>query len=323
MQTRALAFLAREVPAWSKENGCFSCHNNGDGARALFEARRRGAPLKASSLRNTLGWITHPAGWDHNKGDPGFSDARLADLQFAGSLMAAMEAGERPPRGAVEEAARRVHAGQAPDGSWPIEPQNPVGSPATYGTILGTFMAWRVLAKADAPETIEAMRRAEAWLRRVKPVSIVSAATLLWADAEIPRGREGPAFPVAECFELLQRAQSREGGWGPYADAPPEPFDTALVVLALVRQPPLAGREAMIQRACAFLGELQQPDGSWPATTRPPGGESYAQRVSTTAWVVWALLSSTSSSRGNEALDHQDGSRRVSLVTSAATRRKM
>ena len=30
---RALQFLSREVPSWSIENKCYSCHNNGDAAR--------------------------------------------------------------------------------------------------------------------------------------------------------------------------------------------------------------------------------------------------------------------------------------------------
>ena len=33
-EAKALTFLAREVPAWKQHNGCFSCHNNGDAARA-------------------------------------------------------------------------------------------------------------------------------------------------------------------------------------------------------------------------------------------------------------------------------------------------
>ncbi len=32
-EARAVAFLAREVPRWSRENHCYSCHNNGDAAR--------------------------------------------------------------------------------------------------------------------------------------------------------------------------------------------------------------------------------------------------------------------------------------------------
>ncbi|MFO1532763.1 MAG: ArsA-related P-loop ATPase, partial [Thermoplasmatota archaeon] len=34
--------LAREVPRWSAENHCYSCHHNGDAARALYAAARAG-----------------------------------------------------------------------------------------------------------------------------------------------------------------------------------------------------------------------------------------------------------------------------------------
>ena len=37
-ERRAVAYLARETPRWYAGNHCFSCHNNGDGARALFLA---------------------------------------------------------------------------------------------------------------------------------------------------------------------------------------------------------------------------------------------------------------------------------------------
>jgi hypothetical protein len=42
------------------------------------------------------------------------------------------------------------------------------------------------------------------------------------------------------------------------------------------------GRDALIA--------MQKDDGSWTETTRPPGAESYAQRISTTAWATMALL---------------------------------
>jgi hypothetical protein len=41
-----------------------------------------------------------------------------------------------------------------------------------------------------------------------------------------------------------------------------------------------------------YLIDQQQADGSWAETTRPSGGESYAQRISTTAWALLALLAS-------------------------------
>jgi len=47
---RAIAFLSREVPRWSRENHCFSCHNNGDGARALYHAVSRGYAVEDHAL---------------------------------------------------------------------------------------------------------------------------------------------------------------------------------------------------------------------------------------------------------------------------------
>jgi hypothetical protein len=92
-EQRAVAFLVREVPAWSRENGCFSCHNNGDAARALYAAKPHGLAVPAAALADTSAWVSQPTRWDHNKGDPGFSDKRLANLQFAASLLAAVEMG--------------------------------------------------------------------------------------------------------------------------------------------------------------------------------------------------------------------------------------
>ena len=48
-EAKAVAFLSREVPRWSREKHCFSCHNNGDGARALFRAARQGEHVPAQS----------------------------------------------------------------------------------------------------------------------------------------------------------------------------------------------------------------------------------------------------------------------------------
>jgi hypothetical protein len=104
------------------------------------------------------------------------------------------------------------------------------------------------------------------------------------------------------CLEVLKRGQGPDGGWGPYVTSQSEPFDTALAVLALAAMrtiespaasshPDLELRMA-IDRGRQYLAGTQNPDGSWPETTRPPNGESYAQRISTTAWSLLALLES-------------------------------
>jgi hypothetical protein len=51
----------------------------------------------------------------------------------------------------------------------------------------------------------------------------------------------------------------------------------------------LRGKGAATARGRAYLERTQGADGAWAETTRPSGGVSYAERISTAAWVVFAL----------------------------------
>lgn len=290
-EARAVAFLVREVPAWSRANGCFSCHNNGDAARALYEAKRAGFAVPAAALADTTAWVGQPSRWDHNQGDPGFSDQRLANLQFASALRAAVETGLSRNRLALRAAAEKVAADQGPDGAWRIEAQDALGSPATYGTALATFSAWQVLIGAGTRETQAAAVKAANWLRRERMSNVPAAAAAL----RFSLGDKGHGAAVSTerflgALAFLRRAQTTDGGWGPYPDAPAEAFDTAIALLALAELPPDAEVAAMIRRGRAFLLAQQRVTGDWAATTRPSGAESYAQRMSTTGWATLALL---------------------------------
>ena len=90
---RAIAFLSREVPRWPVENHCYSCHNNGDAARALYTAVQLDYPVEPDALRDTSAWLQSPGEWDGNATDQEFSDKALARIQFAGALVHAMDAG--------------------------------------------------------------------------------------------------------------------------------------------------------------------------------------------------------------------------------------
>lgn len=288
-EARAVEFLKREVPAWSKDNGCFSCHNNGDAARALYAATRKGYRIPARVLADTTSWVTQPNRWDQNKGDPGFNDKRLANVQFAASLLAAFEAGYATDRRSLQEAGRKVASDQDADGAWQIGLPNTLGSPATYGTPLATYMALKTLKHAGMPRpSSEAILKAEGWLRQAQPNNVLAAAALLLASTLDPNGSSPRR--QEECLNLIRLAQTQEGGWGPYADAPPEPFDTAVALLALAELRHAPGINELIQRGRIFLAAQQNIDGGWPATTRPPRGDSYAQRLSTTGWVTLSLL---------------------------------
>jgi hypothetical protein len=287
-EERALAFLAREVPRWAAENHCYSCHNNGDAARALYAAVRLGLTVPRAALADTTRWLGRPDRWERNSPDGPFNDKKLARLQFAAALVEAADAGLVKDDGAPARAAELVAGHQDADGSWPIDADGSPGSPATHGRALATYLARRTLARTDAKKFAPALARADAWARRAPVKSVPDAAGVLLA-----LGRASDKAAQAQrhiALDLLQKAEARGGGWGPYANAPTEVFDTAVAVLALAAQREEDGLKAMRRRGRAYLVAGQQEDGSWPETTRPSGAQSYAQRLATAGWATLALL---------------------------------
>ncbi len=285
---KALAYLASEVPRWSTEHHCFSCHNNGDAARALYAAVKLGREVPSKATLDTDRWLARPEGWDKNGGDGPFSDKALARLQFASALASSIGAGRVLDRAPLLRATARLVDDQAEDGSWKIDDQDQIGSPATYGRPLATWIARETLRIADDSKDRPRIERADAWLRRLPVESVMDASTVLLARA-FDDSAEGMAR-LDRALDLLKRGQSPEGGWGPFARSPTEAFDTALALLALDRHRDRPGVPAMIAKGRAYLVETQHDDGSWTETTRPTGAESYAQRLSTTGWATQALL---------------------------------
>jgi len=282
-EQRAVDYLSGETPRWSRENKCFSCHNNGDAARALYVALRRGYKVPKEALADTTAWLIKPADWDsNNRGDPAASDKKLARIQFAAALVEAANGEVAIEREALTLAAESLLPFQDEDGSWQADTAV-LGSPTTYGAALATYLARRTLETAYTDRFSEAMSKATLWLLRNRPKSVVDQAAVVLALPKIE--------PVAHrCVELLLTAQLSDGGWGPYAQVSPEPFDTAMALLALQKFDNQSQTGKAIARGRTFLIERQQVSGGWPPTTRPPGAQSYAQHISTSAWATLALI---------------------------------
>ena len=299
-EARAVAYLAREVPRWRAEHPCHSCHNNGDAARALLTAVRAGFEV-GDAAAETVDWLDEPEGWERNATEGGVDNKPLARIQFAGALAAAVAQQLAAPA-ALAAAAELIAGDQRPDGSWRLDSAQNVGTPVTYGTALATWAARRVLVASGRPGLLPAIARADAWFRGVEVQNVLDAAavTLGLEDARDPAA--GTARERA--LDLIRRGEAPRGGWGPYTTAPPEAFDTAVVVLALrqvANTPGLAapvftdtGLVAAVARGRAYLVDEQLDDGSWIETTRPANQESYAQRLSTTGWAAIALLATGS-----------------------------
>jgi hypothetical protein len=288
---RAAAFLGREVPRWSAENKCYSCHNNGDAARALYTAVRLGVHPYGEALADTTRWLSQPDRWQHNGGDDAFNDKKLATIQFSFALLCAMEADLVQEKTALLRAAEMVAALQEADGSWRIDAAGTVGSPVTYGNCLATAVSRQILNAADTERFRGQVDRAANWLCTHQPKTVLDAAGTLIGLRSV----EEPAAvrQRQRCLELIEKAQHESGGWGPFVVSAAEAFDTAIVLLALSDLGPQVVPRKMIQQGRRYLIDQQLDDGSWLETTRPAGAESYAQRLSTAGWATLALLAAT------------------------------
>jgi squalene cyclase len=274
--------MLSEVPRWPMENHCFSCHNNGDGARSLYLAQRMKYPETAQALESTADWLQKPMEWGKS-GETGFGDEKLARIQFAAALVDAVDAGMVKDRTLVARAADLLLPHQETDGSW----QAASPSAVTYGPVLATFMARRTLERAGETRFSDAIARADTWLRGADVASTVNAAAVVLAfeyrKDDVFRSR------LEDASKTLVGSQNSDGGWGAFPKTPAEPFETAMALLALntLREKPEV--ETRIVRGRAFLVSVQSEDGGWPAE-RQSGGGTYARHISTSAWATLALL---------------------------------
>jgi hypothetical protein len=267
------------------------------------------------ALQETTAWLLDPSAWDDPKGDPGFSDLKLARIQFAAALTEAVQTSAVHDKEALTLAADRLLMDQEDDGSWDVDVPGVVGSPATYGDALGTYMARRTLTASGESRFADAVSRADAWFMSAKPAANVDVCAVALALADRLSGAAPSPTPAESSVPLRQKHhdlmerlvgnQNSDGGWGPYPKSPSEPFDAAVALLALEAA---SGMSAMDQEAVEkaiaqgrkYLIASQLPAGGWIETTRPSGFQSYAQHISTSAWATLALLKTGNQKDANE-----------------------
>ena len=274
---KGVEYLKGEVPKW---------RHNGDATRALLVAQSKGYDI-GSSLDETLAFLKQPAKWE------------LAKIQLASALAVAERHGKAASTD-LEAAAKLLVAEQKPDGSWEVDNSQSLGSAATSGTLIATWLArTSLIASGMQPDNFTIVE-ADRWIRSGTPENVLDAAATVLA-------LELSGDVMAEnlrrtSLSILRSGQSPAGGWGPSATVAPQVFDTALAVLALnsLEVEPRLARSAYrpeelkeaITNGRKFIVSQQRPDGSWPETAAPVNKDSYAQRISTTAWAMLALLGS-------------------------------
>jgi hypothetical protein len=319
---RAIHYLTDQTAQWAAETTCYACHHHGDGARALMMALERGWPVPPQALLASRPWLSAPRRWDEEGRQGEFFDPTLSAIQFGSAMLVARQVYAGDWDAAIQAAAAQAAQRQQADGSWQIDAPGTLGSPITYGPFLATARGRELMIAAGSRYDAQ-RQRAERWLARQVPRSVMDAAVLLMIEQRGFLDRETEQLET--CLALINRGQQASGGWGPYVVAQPEAFDTALVLLGLERlrtanrdaeEPQrVEGASALSRPALPdsiaksiatgrrYLVATQREDGSWPPTTRPAGALSHAQRVSTTAWALLSLLD-TEPAHGNQSITY-------------------
>ena len=112
-------------------------------------------------------------------------------------------------------------------------------------------------------------------------------------------GRDGGVVGGDELLQPLRREadqcgqlRDRAGGMQGAARLPQQRIGRLRMAAAGLEA---VGKQSVKNREwLTRLRRMQNGDGGWPETTRPSGNLSYAEHISTTAWALYALVSTGS-----------------------------
>ena len=247
---RAVEYLKKQVNAKKPD---------GEVIRALVIAGAKGHDI-GTAIDPVLPFLKKSAEWPK------------AERIALGHALAAAERHGRAASTDLAAAAKSLTGEQQQDGS--------------YGSILDTWRARHTLIESGMQPDDVWIILIDRWVRGISQIDTTRdvAAALLALDLSSDVMADNLR---RSSLSYLRNAQTKDGGWGPKADAPTV-IDTALAVLALSVldvEPRLARstyrpeelKEA-IARGRDFLASQQRPDGSW-------------AEAGSTPWALLALLS--------------------------------
>jgi hypothetical protein len=300
---RSIGFLEKEGGAWMKKQQCASCHHIPVMVWALNEARNRGHRVNEELLGEVTSWALSAE--NHAQVFPDLPlDKKRTETDYLGPLLMALGVSVIKDRDAVVEKARQrllAHAvdQQEKDGSWHA---NSGGRPPVHAS-RDVQTSWLLLALSD-PSGAEdkndpwrAQREAAArWLsRNASADSHQALAMRLLLYQRLGK----PADEMKPLLESLLGQQNEDGGWSQSKKMKSDAFATGLSLYILSGQKS-EGVEKAVRRGQAFLSKTQQPDGSWPMTSRSaeptgpgPAGDLRPIRYFGTAWATIGLVRST------------------------------
>jgi hypothetical protein len=304
----SVQFLEKEGVAWKNKQGCASCHHVPLMVWALGEAKNQGYPVPERTLTEMTAWAMNA-----DKRAEVFPDLPLdkkhSEPDYLGPLTMALALGDaRELDPAVRKERRRmlehVVTRQEADGSWNA---NSGGRPPVHAS-RDVLTGWLLLALSSpasgegADDPWKAQReKADRWLAGAAPADEPPSLAIRLL---VLQKCNKPARDRKPLLESLLRQQNADGGWAQTKEMKSDAFATGQALYVLSQLGEKSAGEA-VGRAQAFLARTQQPDGSWPMTSRPAPkpGPGPARNLGPIRYVgaAWATLGLVRSSPAKAA----------------------
>lgn len=298
---QGVSFLQKDAAQWKAEKKCATCHHGTMTVWALNEAKRQGYAVDAAFLSDAAQWTRERLAGIEKPRDPRPGWSMISTPALYLSVMAHNQPELNTiSRNELKQIADHTARHLEEDGSVltpatmsPPRPNNgppPVFESREVLTLLAVLVM-RPEEPGDSKEgspVREARKKAETWLAGITPGDDTQAAALRLLVA-VQEGK--PRKAIRSAIAGILGRQNADGGWGQLRQLPSDAYATGQTLYVLS----LAGmdrRRPEIGRAVAFLARTQQPDGSWPMTSRAhPGATPYTNPVPITHFgSCWGVL---------------------------------
>jgi hypothetical protein len=268
--SKSLPFLSQSSEAWRANRKCVTCHQVPFTLWSLHEAQRRGFAVDLAKLDDLTDWSFNFCATNKYKDE--FTGGFHLTMVF---MILAHESAPKSKKTLDAEAffepiiARR----QAADGSWKEGNQISVKGAEREAKEVDTL--WTVLALGaledqggalpeKTRQSAAAMRvKALAWLKDAKPTTRVD-----WQALRVlVERRFGKAEHEKEGLDRLFAMQNKDGGW-PFVQGDESTPHTTGEVLYVLSRLGVGPDHPAVRRACKYLVDGQEKDGSWKAYSR-------------------------------------------------------
>lgn len=255
---RSLPILQRADVEFLRKTGCVSCHNNTQAAETVAIARERGIHVDEAIAASQLARIAaYGAEWrERNLQGVGIA----GDAGTMSAMLNGMAAARYPADFTTDAMARFIRFQQRADGSWlPFGSRPPLEANQIKVTVEATRALRAYAAPSDRRLADEAIARAAAWIRQLRPDAVQDRVYHLLALHEIGADRQ----TVATAAARVAAAQRPDGGWAQLPAMPSDAFATGEALVALLETGAMRPRDAVARRGLDYLLKTQLKDGSW------------------------------------------------------------